>query len=573
MYEPISPYYVLRTIWRELGCPLEFDVLCFGESVAYQRIWAHQWLKEGVTCEAPPRAVDWRQALISLVERPFAFVKTPAGENAHNDALQELFGATANPVPPPTFQLLGEAHVLMGSRRVDVEPRPSAIRDRVVVQVGGGGYLEAAVLPILFNCELDPDPSAGDAIVRLRALNGVGDTERTREADDPPSQAVFRLPEASGTAPVRLEIGLARHRGKAEWRVGVRGADGSIRLLHPDADRPAAPPPPEIALIIDRTCADDDWWLPARHFLEEKQASGGGHGEFIEDLTDAWPDRARELRDYRDWNSGLRKAVSDFVATALDARRPLAGRIHLFWSGVIATRNVGDVSDVHWPAAPTGSLTPRTLDPSNARAVDQALEGAAFLPGLNLYAPLQSALLEALEQLDREPSGGARGIIIVGDSPPLPPGNDEMKQKISRTAGEHSLPDARQLEAVAPWRHHLDRARRAGVSVHYVFVKTSRKAVDRWTRGWEVEGGEGHILQPGDLPQTWKDFDQRDEIRSVIAEAIGESLAKSGGSQHLVAGRRDEIGGALDAAVRIIALGPIMSSLKVTSSRRGTIHA
>jgi hypothetical protein len=268
----------------------------------------------------------------------------------------------------------------------DLEP-PDVQGQSTRLIVRGRGAFERGHLDLPFRFTATPCEPAARSLIRVEGEN--------RFSPMPPPRW-FRV---TGPGPVVVTIDVRPSAGGDAWRVTAVGG-----AVEPSGDPTQVGPPPRLrrlGLVFDCTCPDRGAWSEARGLIvsgaSRVKVSSRYGGDEDTDVAPA------------DLNREIRETVAKVMTDAF-AAEPIP--IHFSWFGDGQEKGVVGIEGIDSPEIYFGEVGVRPSD-----RVGDDLRQSTYIPGLDLWDPLEEALDLVATSLLREPATGS-GIVIVGNSPP-----------------------------------------------------------------------------------------------------------------------------------------------------------
>lgn len=297
----------------------------------------------------------------------------------------------------------------------------------------------------------------------------------------------YGLPEGEGGRGI-LRIDVEARLGPDRWALRyVPDGKPAIPLRSVPPPFPSAAsaraPIERLAVILDRTCPDRGAWSAAR-------AASLGRGAAADPFDPEPSPRAS--------TDGLNTEIRAALVAALQVHG--GGLVVDGWT-------VADIATdgIAWPAGleavglavvPTGTAA--------ARDVADLFAQAGWVPGLDLWDPVEVALEGALDRLESDPARRT-AVLVVGNSPPNPLlGPTCPFRDVPAALG----PQTSVRRQSARWAVQLSRAEHLGVPVAWVFL-------------------EGHRCLPADAAALDRALRVQDRVRAALATCVDLTVANA----------------------------------------------
>jgi hypothetical protein len=312
-------------------------------------------------------------------------------------------------------------------------------------------------------------------------LVGIDGESRNGEM---PTAAWYRL---GGGGQGTLTIDIIPDVNGDHWDVSYSG--GTAELTFPPA-LDDCQLPEHIAVILDRTCPDEAHWSDARALVM------GGVQQSSFDAPDDSLSDASVQTNYRDYNSGIRIALAQVLAEALQGVRT----VHGFWFADTAYGGVTVPAGIDTPA----DFAAATLPVYDLETIANLFHGTTYTPGLDLWDHLEEGFRLALAWLTQ--NSGTGGILIVGNSPPNLPVRTEDTSPFHQVAKHFGFMTSYRKDTMV-WEQQIESYKNEGIPVVYLFL-------------------EHHKFNPEESEQ----HGQFITLQTKVAEALGKSIPLIRGS-------------------------------------------
>jgi len=444
-------------LWEALGSPMHFVLLDYTSgtlrgSVLYVRPWAtvglhEEDLKGSGTPSNGPELLAWLgHTEVGKLPKtaPLALLDAESDASSSLPWIELALEAFADNGWNLEHFTKCQGYLRQTGRTGYLSPEHLATRPNVIAWHGilaaDGDPLEFSSVPFQFRAAVS-STGAAPALFRVSA-DGICSTDQW-----------FRISGTAGTREVTLCLTVSPHvtdPSKDTWVV-TRVDDTAISVMR-------HPPPPDtqgklghLIVIFDRTCPDASAWVQAYHLSVEKSGKrmASENSEFGVETSLPPSEYNREIR------CALSAALLELV------------QVEKLTGYIFADRPGDGVLPVSREAEALAEDFLRVFDSEARGAASANFDSATYVPGLDLWDPMEEALAAAVAE-NGISSRLPRAILIVGNSPPtFCPEDYEMNRIIGIGVGVQHFSTRRNSEK---WAFALEQAGLAGIPVCMLFL-------------------------------------------------------------------------------------------------------